>query len=179
MSVFASRYARAFADVVTSAKLDPAKVDKQLADFEGTWQGSTELREVFENPSFLLEKKIAILDKICEKLGAEKVVRNFLAVLISHDRISSVEEILAAYRVEIDRRTGVSEVRVVSARKLEAPERKALQEQIARLAGSKVSAHYEVDDSLLGGAIVRIGSTVYDGSVRGQLDRLKEQLVAG
>ena len=178
-AAFASRYARAFADVVTSAKLSTAKVDKELSDFSATLGDSRELREVFESPAFPLEKKIAILDKICQKLDAEPVLRNFLAVLISHDRIGAFEEVLAAYRAEIDRRTGVSEVQVISARKLEAAERKSLQEQIAQLAGNKVNANYEVDDALLGGAIVRIGSTVYDGSIRGQLDRLKEQLIAG
>ncbi len=179
MSVFASRYASALADVVASAHLDPAQVSQQLSDFGGTWQGSRELREVFENPSYPLDKKISILDQISPRIGAAPQVRNFLAVLISHDRIASFAEIYSAYLTEMDRRLGVSEVTVVSARKLEEGERNKLQEQIARLAGGQVHAQYEEDGSLLGGAIVRIGSTVYDGSVRGQLNRLKEELVAG
>jgi F-type H+-transporting ATPase subunit delta len=179
MSVFASRYARAFADVVRAAKLAPSEVDQHLADFAATLAGSAELREVLENPSFPLEKKVAILDEICERIGAEPQVRNLLAVLVSHDRIASFPEILSAYRHEIDQRLGIAEVTIISARKLEAAERKGLQERITLLAGGKVRAEYEIDGSLLGGAIVRIGSKVYDGSVRGQLDRLKQLLVAG
>jgi F-type H+-transporting ATPase subunit delta len=179
MSVFASRYSRAFADVVFAARLDPVKIDQSLADFAATLNGSTDLREVLENPAFPLEKKVAILDSICEKLKAGHQVRNLLAVLVSHDRIASFAEILAAYRHEIDQRLGISEVRITSARELGAAERKGLQDRITLLAGGKVRAEYEVDGSLLGGAIVRIGSTVYDGSVRGQIDRLKQQLVAG
>ena len=78
-------------------------------------------------------------------------------------------------RVQVEARESSSSSKV----HLEAAERKSLQEQIAQLAGNRVNASYEVDDALLGGAIVRIGSTVYDGSIRGQLNRLKEQLIAG
>lgn len=179
MSIYASRYARALADVVETAKLDPAAVDQQLEDFAGTWAGSAELREILNNPAVDSETKVAVLDKINGRMGCEPLVRNFLAVLINHDRLDAFDEVLAEYRREMHRRLGISEAYVTTARKLDDDERRELEEQMAKLAGTRVSAKFEEDSSILGGAVVRIGSTVYDGSVRGNLSKLKAQLIAG
>src|ERR1035438_7023099 len=97
MAAFVSRYARAFADVVTDAKLDTAAIDRQLNDFLGTLDGSAELREVFVNPAIAALQKVAILDKMNLKLGLQKELRNLLAVLINNDRIGHVHEVAAAY----------------------------------------------------------------------------------
>lgn len=178
MSIYASRYARAFADVVAAAKLDAADVDRQLSDFAATWKGSPELREVLNNPALPSEQKVAIFDKINSRMGCVPLVRNFLAVLINHTRLDAFEEILAGYRREMNRRLGVSEAHVTTARKLDEIERRDLEAQVAKLAGTRVSATFAEDSAILGGAVVRIGSTVYDGSVRGSLSKLKEQLIA-
>jgi F-type H+-transporting ATPase subunit delta len=178
MSVFASRYARAFADVVFSFQLDTAAVDQQLKDFSATWHGSAELRMVMENPSIQADQKIAILDKLSERMGLVQQVRNLFAVLINNGRIASVDEVLAEYREEIDSRLGISEVHVTTARPLDEIERRELEARISRLTGTRIHARFVQDNSILGGAIVRLGSTVYDGSVRGRLDKLKEALIA-
>ena len=80
MAAFVSRYARAFLDVVTSARLDTAAIDKQLADFEATWDGSPELQTFFQNPAVVAPQKVAILDKLNQKMGLQKELRNLLAV---------------------------------------------------------------------------------------------------
>lgn len=178
MSVFAARYARAFADVVLEAKLNPAEVEQQLEDFAGTLAGSRELRELLLNPSISTQKRVAILDTVNSRVGCGPKVRNFLAVLIQHERLGALGEILGEYRLEMNRRLGISDAEVVTARPLEAPERKELEEQVAGLAGTRINATFREDKSLIGGAIVRIGSTIYDGSVRGRLERLKERLVS-
>jgi F-type H+-transporting ATPase subunit delta len=179
MSLFAARYARAFAESVADAKLDPAAVSSQLDDFVSAWKESPELRQFFESPAFPPAQKIAFLDKLNEKIGLTPLVRNFLAVLIDHDRIGAIHEVIDAYRREMDLRQGIFEAEIVSARKLDDDERRQLEAQVGQVAGGRVKANYREDKSLMGGAIVTIGSTVYDGSVRGRLDRLKEQLVAG
>jgi F-type H+-transporting ATPase subunit delta len=179
MSVFSARYARAFTDVIFSAKLSFPEVDRQLSDFAATWHGSSELRELLSNPAFPAEQKVAFLDTLNERMGLAPQVRNFIAVMINHDRLSALDEVLADFRREMNASLGISEVEVVTARKLDEVERRQLEEQVGRLAGTRVQAKFEEDSSLLGGAVVRIGSTVYDGSVRGRLQRLKEQLVAG
>lgn len=179
MSLFAARYARAFAESVEEARLDPAAVARELDDFTSAWNESLELRQFFESPVFPPAQKVAFLDKLNEKIGLTPLVRNFLAVLIGHDRIGAVGEVIEAYRRDMDARQGIFEVEIVSARQLGDDERRQLEAQVGQLAGGRVRANYQEDKSLLGGAIVTIGSTVYDGSLRGRLDRLKEQLVAG
>jgi F-type H+-transporting ATPase subunit delta len=178
MSLFASRYARAFAESVEAAKLDPSAVSGQLDDFDFAWKESPELRQVLESPVFPPAQKVEVLDKLNAKIGLSPLVRNFLAVLIDHDRIGAVAEVVEAYRREMDQRGGIFEADIVSARPLADDERRQLEAQVGQVAGGVVKARYREDASLLGGVIVTLGSTVYDGSVRGRLERLKEELVA-
>lgn len=179
MAAFVSRYARAFLDVVTSAKLDTAALDKQLADFEATWDGSPELQTFFQNPAVAATQKVAILDKLNAMLGLQKELRNLLAVLINNDRIGQVHEVAAAFRAELRERLGIREAEIVTARELSSDERDTLIAGVGKLAGARIEAQFKLDQSILGGAVVRIGSTIYDGSVRGRLERLKEALTAG
>jgi F-type H+-transporting ATPase subunit delta len=179
MAAFVSRYASAFADVVTAAKLDTAAIDQKLTDFLATWKGSPELRGFFENPAIAANDKVEILDKLNAKLGMQRELRNLIAVLISHNRIANVDEVAGAYRRLLQEQMGIRPVEIVTARELDAKERESLLAEVARLAGGKVEASFKLDASILGGTVVRIGSTVYDGSLRGRLDRLRDALIAG
>jgi F-type H+-transporting ATPase subunit delta len=179
MAAFVARYARAFADVVTAEKLDTAALDRQLADFLATWDGSAELRELFANPAVPTLQKVAILDKLNAKMGLQKELRNLLAVLIKNDRIGQVHEVALAYRAELQERMGIRQAEIVTARELSVEERSVLVTGVGELAGSRIEPSFKLDTSILGGTVVRIGSTVYDGSVRGRLERLKEALIAG
>ena len=179
MTAFLSRYASAFADVVTAAKLDTVAIDQKLTDFLATWNGSPELRDFFENPALPATDKVAILDKLNAKLGMQKELRNLIAVLISNNRIAYVSEVAQDYRRLLQEQMGIRPAEIVTARELDAKEREALLAEISRLAGGKIEANFKLDSSILGGTVVRIGSTVYDGSVRGRLDRLKDALIAG
>jgi len=176
MAAFVSRYARAFADVVAQFQLEPADVEKQLRDFLGTWDGSDQLREVFEDPSVPAVQKIAALDKMKGQLRLAPQVRNLLAVLIEHDRIGAAHEVVAEYHKELQARLGVFQAEVTTARKLNAEDKASLLEQVAKLAKGQVEATFKLDESILGGVVVRIGSTVYDGSILGRVERLKEEL---
>ena len=179
MAAFVARYARAFADVVTQEKLDPAVLDRQFNDFLATWDESAELRDLFVNPAVAAPQKVAILDKMNERLGLWRVQRNLLALLINNDRIGEVHEVAAAYRTELQERQGIRAVEIVTARELSEQDRAGLVAGVGKLAGAQIQASFTLDASILGGTVVRIGSTVYDGSVRGRLDRLKEALIAG
>ena len=179
MAAFAARYACAFADVAAQQKLDTATLDRQFEDFLATWNGSAELREVFVNPAIAATQKVAILDKMNLKLKLQKELRNLLAVLITNDRIGEVGEVIAAWRAEMRERQGIRSVEIVTARELSKEDQAKLVAGVGKLAGARIEASYKLDASILGGTVVRIGSTVYDGSVRGRLERLKEALVAG
>ncbi|MGB6974317.1 MAG: ATP synthase F1 subunit delta [Terracidiphilus sp.] len=179
MAAFVSRYARAFLEVVTAAKLNSTELDKQLADFEATWDGSEELQKFFTNPAVAAAQKVGFLDTLNKKLGMQKELRNLIAVLIDNDRIGEIHAVAEAWRQELRERMGVKQAEIVTARELSAGERAELVEGVGRLAGAKVEASFKTDTSILGGTVVRIGSTVYDGSVRGRLERLKDTLVEG
>jgi F-type H+-transporting ATPase subunit delta len=173
------RYARALAAVVDEQKLDAFATEQQLQDFHATLESSHDLREVLENPSIPEAQKLNLLDALAAKTGMSKTVRNFIALLASHHRLDALAEIITAFTAIADEESSVTEAEVVSASVLDAPSKQLLEAQIAKLSsGNKVSATYSQDANLLGGAIIRIGSTVYDGSIRGQLQQLKRRLIS-
>jgi len=174
-------YARAFADVVMTKSnlLDPARMLQELHGIEALLKESDPLRRVLENPSIPGDRKRAVLDAITQRLGTTRQVRNFVAVIIDNRRLPLFSEILKQVEEELDDRQGFAEAQVSSARQLSDPEKQMLEVEIAKMTGKKVRARYAQDASLLGGAVVQVGSTIYDGSVKGQLDRIREQLVEG
>ena len=179
MGVVDLRYARALAGAVTDQGMDLLAVQRQLEDFAATFEGSPELREVLENPSIPEPQKLRLLDSIAQRSGMSRPVRNFVALLTHHERMHELREIIAAYAALADKETGIAEAEITTARPLDAESRRLLEQQVAKLAGDqRVHATYREDGSLLGGAVVRLGSTIYDGSVRGQLEQLKRRLVS-
>ena len=179
MAIVDLRYARALAAVVDEQKLDRNAVQNQLADFAATLKESPALREVLENPSIPEVQKLRVLDGLAGKLGMSGTVRNFIAVITHHGRLPELNDMVAAYHAEADVESNVAEAEITTARPLEASDKAMLEQQVAQLAGgAQVRATYTHDASLLGGAIVRLGSTVYDGSVRAQLQQLKQRLMA-
>ena len=181
MASVVGTYARAFADVAMTKSnlLDPARVLQELRGIEALLKESDPLRRVLENPSIPGEGKRGVLDAITSRLGTTRQVRNFVAVLIDHRRLTLFSEILKQLEQELDERQGLAEAQVSSARQLSDPEKQMLEAEITKMTGKKVRARYEQDASLLGGAVVQVGSTIYDGSVKGQLERIREQLVEG
>jgi F-type H+-transporting ATPase subunit delta len=176
MSVLSLRYAHAFASVAASSHLDVAAAEQQLDDFSGTLAGSRELREVLMNPSIANEQKLKVLDAIAGRIGMFPQVRNFIAVIMDHQRLDELDEILTEYHAVADDQTGLTEAEITSARPLNDEDRAELEVQVAKLAGGRIRTTYFQDASLLGGAVVHIGSTVYDGSIRTQLQQLKQKL---
>jgi F-type H+-transporting ATPase subunit delta len=179
MAAIDLRYARALAAVISDQKLDVVAAQGQLDDFVDTLEASTELREVLEDPSIPEGQKLGVLDGIAEKAGMSKTIRNFIAVIASHQRLDEMRSMVAAYASLDDEESSVADAGIVSAHPLDTNNRKLLEEKIAKITGlQKVNATYSEDATLLGGAVVTIGSTVYDGSVRAQLQQLKARLVA-
>ena len=177
MSVLSLRYAHAFASVAASAHLDVAAAQQQLQDFSDTLADSRELREVLMNPSIETVQKLKVLDAIAARIGMLPQVRNFLAVIMDHQRLHELDEILSEYRAVADEQSNMAEAEITSAHPLNDQDRAELESQVAKLAGGQVRATYREDASLLGGAVVRIRSTVYDGSIRAQFQQLKQKLI--
>ena len=138
--------------------------------------GSKELRAVWETPSITAEQKRAVLDAIVARQEISRTVRNFVAVLIDHRRINFLGPIVKQFEQELNQRMGFTEAEITSARELNQADRGNLESQMQKLTGKKVRARYSLDESILGGAVVKIGSTIYDGSVKGQLERIRQAL---
>ncbi len=176
MRAAAGKYARALADVVVARKLDPEKTVAEVNALAVLIAGSGELRTVLENPSVPAKQKLALLDAVAARLGVSRYVRNFAALLVDNRRIAAIREIARQFSLELDERLGFVQAEVTTARDLDEAEKRSLVARIEDLSGRKVRAEYGRDQGLLGGAVVRVGSTIYDGSVRGQLLRLKEHI---
>ena len=176
MAAFAARYARAFAQVAAATQLDLVAAQRQLADFAATLAGSRELREVLMNPSLANEQKLKVVDAIARRLDMAQPVRNFVAVIMDHQRLAELDDILEEYAAVADTNAGVTEVEITSARTLDEGERRDLVAKAGELASTRIHASFTEDASLLGGAVLKIGSTIYDGSLRAQLVGMKQRL---
>jgi F-type H+-transporting ATPase subunit delta len=176
MSVVASRYARALTDVIFADKLDAAKTIQDLKDVSADLEATHELRFAWESPAVSPDKKLKILDGIASKSGMDKRTRNFVAILIEKRRINLLSEMVDQIQAEVNNRLGLADAQVTSSRNLGDDERRTLESQISKATGKTVRATYTQDKSLLGGAVVKVGSTIYDGSVRGRLERMKQQI---
>ncbi|MGI4830667.1 MAG: ATP synthase F1 subunit delta [Janthinobacterium lividum] len=179
MAVVDLRYARALDEVVIERKLSRDAVKVQLESFLGTLGQSAQLREVLENPSIEADQKLRLLDALAARLGMDRTVRNFVAVIVDHLRLQELPQIIQAYLQIADRDNGIAEAEITSARPLDETGKRVLEASIAQLTGdTSVRAVYKEDPTLLGGAVIRVGSTVYDGSVRGQLEQMKRRMFA-
>jgi len=176
-----SRYANAFADVVTSgtSAMRPENALAELRSFEAVLRGSAELENALITPAVPASRKRAVVARIGDLLKLSKVSRNFLFVLVDHRRIGGLSDILQSLEVILDERLGFARAEVSAARELTEPQRNALSAELERLSGKRIRARFGVDPALIGGVVARIGSTVYDGSVRGQLDSLGRKLEGG
>jgi F-type H+-transporting ATPase subunit delta len=150
----------------------------ELCRFEDALKLSPELHEVLITPAVPIGRKRAVLGRLGDLLKLSRITRNFLYVLLDHRRVPLVYEIIAAFEQSVDERLGFARAEVRSASELSEAQRTALTMQLHRLTGKQIRARYAIDEALIGGVVARIGSTVYDGSVRGQLQTLERRLSA-
>ena len=179
-SAIVTRYANALVDAVIgpSSGVDPSQAVQQLRSFEAVIQSSPDLRNVLASPAISLARKRAVLTSLSEKLGLPRIIRNFLLVLNDHRRSGSISEVIDSFDILLDARLGFVRAEILSAQKLGAEQEKTLAAQLAQLTGKQVRMRFSEDPSLIGGVVARIGSTVYDGSVRGQLSAMAHRLSA-
>ncbi len=171
------QYANALADIaLAQGAAEPA--GKQLHDFGAAYAQSAELRTFLASPAVTVEDKHAVIEKIVARLGASKIIRNFLFVIADHRRTQLLPEIIAAFHEVIRQRQGVAEAKISSAVDLSAKQKKELATTLARLTGREIETKYALDPALLGGAVVRIGDTIYDGSLRSRLNEMRTRLAA-
>jgi len=177
-TVVAHRYARALADVLAPTG-NYRQVLGELEDFSAAYHQSAELREVCETPAVPMAKKLGVLQALAGSLGSSHITANFLRVLMSHYRFPILGEILLAFRNLAYARLGIVQVKITSAEALNRQERELLQARFNELTRKQSELEFHRDGNLIGGLVAQIGSTVYDGSIRGHLDRIRERLTIG
>ena len=178
LSGIATRYAKALADVVTSGAngLSPELALQEIGSFSAALTGSHELGQALISPAVPASRKRAVAGRIATILQLSPITRNFLFVLIDHRRITLLPEILHSFELIVDERLGFARAEVSTPAALSDTQRAAIQAQLEHLTGKRIRMRVAVDPSLIGGVMARIGSTVYDGSVRGQLQSLGQRL---
>jgi F-type H+-transporting ATPase subunit delta len=174
----ANRYARALADVVTGpgSAVKPEDTVAQLRAIEEILAESAELRTALLTPAIQNSRKRAVMAKLMDQVGASQWVKNFIFVLIDRRRVGILSEIRNAFELLVDDRLGFARAEITSAMPLDEQRVAGLASELERVTGKKMRLHYSVEPDLLGGVIARIGSTVYDGSLRGQLQELRRRL---
>jgi F-type H+-transporting ATPase subunit delta len=171
------QYANALADVaLAQGAAEP--VSKQLADFGAVYAESAELRNFLASPAVDRTAKHGVVEKLIARLGASKILRNFLFVIADHRRTHALPETIAAFQEVVRRRQGITEAEIRSAVELSAAQKAEFAQTLERLAGGRVETKYLLEPALLGGAVVRIGDTIYDGSLRNRLNALRARLAA-
>jgi F-type H+-transporting ATPase subunit delta len=177
-SAVVSRYAGALVDIATSPNsgVDPALAIRQLRSFAAAVQSTPELSTILASPAVSAARKRLVIRRIGEALGLERIILNFILVLSDHRRAAALPEMIDSFELLLDERLGFLRAEVRSASELTGEQRDRLSAELARLAGSQVRMRFAVDPELIGGVTATVGSRVYDGSVRGQLDTLRQRL---
>jgi F-type H+-transporting ATPase subunit delta len=171
----AAEYATALADVaIASGRAEVLR--QEVRSFADLAAGSADLRNFLSSPAISRAAKQELLEKLVTFTGGSKELRNFLFVLVDHHRTALVAEISREFETVLLRRMGVAEADVTSARELSAEQKQKLAGTLQTVTGKKIEARYAVDPTLVGGLVVRIGSTIYDGSVRAQLEQMAARL---
>ena len=175
MRAIAQRYASALVDVSVEEK-NGEKTGKDLSEFVQLFQEWADLRNFLSSPSVPRASKHDLIEKLVKQLGGSEALRNFLFVVANNGRIHLLPEIYQEFVSQLHDRLGIAEAHVYSAQELSEQETAHLRKVLEHLTGKKIEARYRLDPTLIGGAVVRIGSTVYDGSVRGQLEQMRQKM---
>ncbi len=173
----ARRYASALADVI-GERNEEAVVREELKAWEQLVQDNPLLLEALTNPTVPYDQKSQVLNQLIAKANVSPTTGNFLRVLLRNQRFADLPQINTKLGEIMDERAGVVSAEVVSARPISEPVRNALEETLQQITNRRVRLNFATDETLLGGIVTRIGSTIYDGSIRSQLDRMRQELAS-
>jgi F-type H+-transporting ATPase subunit delta len=175
VQTIARRYASALADV-TLQRAEAKEVQHELQQWEELLQSNAALQEVFRNPTIALDQKRAVLNKLIDRAKPRPTTTNFLKVLLQNQRLTELPEINRKLAKILDERAGMVAAIVTTARPVPADIQRSLEQRLIAVTQKKVRLNFEQDPDLIGGLVTRIGSTVYDGSVRNHLQLIKEKM---
>lgn len=174
----ARRYAEAMVDVAISRN-EVESIDNELRVFAETMNGSRELYDAFASPIVSPTDKLSLLNALISRLKAGQMTANLLRTMLKHYRLHHVAEVYEQFRRKMNERKGLIVAEVATAVQVGASEQARLGRTLEQMTGKQVEFKFNTDPSLIGGVVTRIGSVVYDGSVRTQLQAIKERLKRG
>jgi F-type H+-transporting ATPase subunit delta len=175
MSVAANRYARALIEALYPEKAEAGA--EQIQSFAAVLKDHPEGRILLQNPAMGDDRRQRLMKEVSSALGLDRRVSNFVNILIDRNRLPLLDEIIAEYQRLLDQRMGIVRARVTTAQTLEAGQHQELAARLAEVTGKQVRMEVAIDPTLIGGVIAQVGSTIYDGSVRQQLQAFKSRLV--
>jgi len=176
VTTIANRYARALADVIDE-RHETNEVVKELIGFERMMDDHSQLRDVFASPVIPTERKRAVLDELIARISPRQTTANFLQLLLSNSRLHDLDHMLRALSNELDSRMNIVSAEITTAREISEKEKAAIQRQLNATTGKEVRLQFQTDPAIIGGMVTRIGSLVYDGSIRNQLAQMKRRLM--
>ena len=176
IETIARRYATALADVVIKSG-ETETVKSELRAWEQLISGNADLQSAFRNPSIQHSSKEKVLEGLLAKVKPSKTTGNFLRVLLRNGRLTDLKAINERFDAVLEERGGSVIAEVTSAREISVAQANELKMNLERLTGKQVKLNYSIDPSLIGGVVTQIGSTVYDSSIKTQLENLKEELI--
>src|SRR5919201_1265118 len=175
----AMRYARALLDVGVKEQANLEQVEQELAQFVELFRNNPLLEQALMNPAVPVPRKRAAMTALVARARPSVIVGKLLTLLAERDRLVLLPDLLASYRVRLLDYRKVVRAEVTTAAPLGGDRAKALENSLARVTGRSVVLETRVDASIIGGVVARVGSTVYDGSVTRQLEKIRERLVEG
>lgn len=178
VQTIARRYAAALAEV-TADRGDARQVQKEVETWASLIEGPSQLREVFSNPTVAHDQKRKVLEELISRTQVSETTASFLRVLLHNQRLPQLKVISEKFGQVLDERAGVVAANVTTARPIPEDLKLSLNEALASATGRSVRLTFATDESIIGGVVTQIGSTIFDGSVQGQLERLAGELVRG
>ena len=175
MSVAANRYAKALIDVLSLEQAETGL--NQLSSFSKLLREQTQARQFFENPTVPFDRRKSLARALGTKIGFDPKILNFIDILIERNRLDILDEIIPAYRKVMDEKLGIVRAVVTTAQPLDSAQQSELTAKLASVTGKQVRMEVAVDPTLIGGVVAKVGSTVYDGSVRQQLKAFRSALI--
>jgi F-type H+-transporting ATPase subunit delta len=173
----ATRYAKALLDVAVAERLDTAAIERDLASIADAMRQHEELRRAFTSPGIPQQVRANVLDAFVAQAGITGPLAKLLRMLAERGRLDLVPDMLDVYRERLLAHQNIVRATVTSAAPLSAENVQRLQAGLSGLTGKRVQLETSVDPSIIGGVVTRIGSTVYDGSIRTQLQKMRQRLV--
>jgi F-type H+-transporting ATPase subunit delta len=176
ITTIANRYARALADVIIERR-ETNEVVSELNAFAAMMRQHEMLREVFASPVLPLERKRAVLKELLARIKPRPTSNNFLHLLLNNARLHELDQMLRALASELDARTNIVSAEITTAREIGDQEKSFLRDKLKGATGKEVRLQFHTDPNIIGGVVTRIGSLIYDGSIKNQLAQMKRALM--